>query len=144
MNLPDYVRWPLAALLVAHGAVHALGFISAFDLAEIEELGGPTLIITDFDRGHPVLLAFGVLWLITTVAFMTAGIGVALRTWWSLPLAGIAAGISLIPTVVWWNDAWIGALLSGIILVGIAAVRPGFTTPQLSGPERGSQADPRS
>lgn len=131
MNVPAYLRWPLAVLLVAHGAIHALGFISAFDLAEIEGLGGPSLIIADLESGHPAILAFGILWLVAMVAFMMAGVGVALRTSWALPLAGVATGISLVPAVVWWNDAWIGALLSGIILVAIAGIRPRFTTPRL-------------
>lgn len=144
MNVPGYVRWPLAVLLLAHGAVHALGFISAFDAAEIEGLGGPSMIIADLESGNPAILAFGVLWLVAMVAFMIAGLGVALRTSWSLPMAGVAAGISLVPTVVWWNDAWIGALLSGIILVAIAAIRPRFVTPRLSGPARPGQAEPQS
>jgi len=128
MTLPAYVRWPLAALLVAHGAVHVLGFISTFELAQIEEIGGPTLIVTGLDNGHPVMLALGIVWLIAMLAFMVAGIGVALRAPWSLPLAAVIAGLSLIPTILWWNDAWRGALLSGVILVAIVALRPRFTT----------------
>lgn len=144
MNVPDYVRWPLAVLLVAHGAIHALGFIWAFDLAEVEGLGGPSMIIAGLESGHPAILAFGILWLVAMVGFMIAGVGVALRTWWALPLAGAAAGISLVPTVVWWNDAWIGALFSGSILVAIVAIRPRFATPQSPGPARPSHAGPQS
>lgn len=133
MNVPGYVRWPFAVLLVAHGAVHALGFIWAFDAAEIAGLGGPSLVIVDLESGHPAILAFGVLWLVAMVAFLIAGVGVALGTSWSIPLTGVAAGISLVPTLVWWSDAWVGALLSGIILVATVVMRPRRATPRLSG-----------
>ncbi len=140
MNVPDYVRWPLAVLLVAHGAIHALGFIWAFDLGEVEGLGGPSMIIDGLDSGHPAILAFGILWLVAMVGFMIAGVGVALRTSWALPLAGAAAGISLVPTVVWWEDAWIGALFSGVILVAIGVTRPRFATPRSPASARPSHA----
>ena len=133
VNVPGYVRWPFAVLLVAHGAVHVLGFIWAFDAAEIAGLGGPSLVIVDLESGHPAVLAFGVLWLVALVALMIAGVGVALGTSWSIPLTGVAAGISLVVTVLWWSDAWVGALLSGIILVATVVMRRRRATPGLSG-----------
>ena len=116
-RLSRYVRWPLAVLLVAHGAIHVLGFLWAFNLAQIEEIGSPTLLFAGAELGDPGTVAFGLLWLVAMVAFIAAGIGVARGTAWSIPVTGIAAGISLVPTIVWWNDAWIGAVLSGFILV---------------------------
>lgn len=117
MNTPSYVRWPLAVVLVAHAAVHVLGFLWAFDLADFEEINAPSLFMTGAVPGDPAMVAFGVLWLVSMLALIAAGIGVAINTTWALPLAGVAAAVSIVPTVVWWTDAWIGALLSGAILV---------------------------
>lgn len=121
----ETTRWLLAPLLAAHGAIHVLGFLWAFELAEIDQLGGPTLLIGGAAPGDPEIVAFGGLWLVSMLAFMVAGIGVAMGKAWGLPAAGIASGISLVPTVVWWNDAWIGAVLSAAILIVVIAVRSG-------------------
>lgn len=114
------VKWAGSALLLAHGVVHAMGFLSTWELAELGEIGGPTLLLGDLPARHPALLAFGMLWLLAMLAFMMAAIGVALETSWGLPLAGIAAGFSLVPTIVWWQDAWFGALLNVAILGAVA------------------------
>lgn len=64
-------------LLVAHGPVHALGFVSTWDLADVAELGGPSLFLTDRAAGDPALMAFGLSWLVAVVAVVGAGIGAA-------------------------------------------------------------------
>ena len=125
MNLPAPIRIPLAILLVAHGAIHVLGFLWAFALADIDEIGGLSLFITAAVPGESVVVAFGLLWLVSMLAFLAAGIGVARTERWGLPLAGIAAGLSLIPTIVWWSDAWVGALLSAAIVVLVIAAAVG-------------------
>lgn len=119
------VKWLLAALFVAHGSIHSLGFIWAFDLAEIPELGPPSLLVSDAERGDATLIAFGMLWLVSMVAFLGAGLAVATGSRWWPRLAGMAAGFSLVPTIAWWDDAWRGALISLAILavVGLAGGR---------------------
>lgn len=96
------VKWLLTALFMAHGSIHSLGFIWAFDLAEISELGGPSLLIPD------------------AVAFPGAGWAVAAGSGWWPKLAAMAGSVSLVPTVAWWDDAWGDALISLAILVMVA------------------------
>ena len=91
-----HLRWPLAVLLVAHGAIHVLGFLWAFDLAELDQIGAATLLISDGVPGDAGMVAFGLLWLGTMLALVAAGIGVAREDAWGLPLAGLAAAISLV------------------------------------------------
>lgn len=110
------VKWTLAASFVAHGSIHSLGFVWAFDLAELSELGGPSLLIPDAERGDATLIAFGMLWLVSMLAFFAAGWAVAAGSRWWSRLAGMAAGISLVPTIAWWDDAWRGALINLAIL----------------------------
>ena len=119
------VRWLLAALFVAHGSIHSLGFIWAFGLAEISELGGPSLMIPDAEHGDATLIAFGMLWLVSMLAFLAAGWAVAAGSGWWPKLAAMAGAVSLVPTIAWWDDAWRGALISLAILavVGLAGGR---------------------
>lgn len=128
MNIASSIRWSLAVLLVAHGAIHILGFLWALDLAHIEEIGGPTLFITEAVPGEPAAVAFGLLWLISMLTLMTAGIGVARTAKWGLPLAGISAGLSLVPTITWWSDAWIGSLINAAILI-VVIIAPNRSAP---------------
>jgi hypothetical protein len=123
MTMAKYIRWTAAGLLVMHGGIDALGFFSAWDLAKIEEIGGPSFLLDSLEAGHPAIIAFGLLWLVAMVGFMTAGIGAALDTAWWLSLAGIAAGVGLLPTIVWWNDAWIGAVVNFCILAVVVLGR---------------------
>lgn len=117
-------RWIIGGVLVAHGLIHALGFVWAWDLAEVAELGGPTFLIPGLEPGHPAITAFGVLWLVAMVTFVAAGVAAAARRRWWPTLAGIAAGISLVPSVVWWHDANVGAMLSAVILLGVVIFDP--------------------
>lgn len=116
------LKYLAAALLIVHGAIHAAGFAWAFQLAEFDDLGGPTLFLETSEPGDPLTMALGGLWLVAALAFVSAGLGIASASWWGLPLAGAAAAVSLVVTVTWWSDALIGALLSGTILFWVAMV----------------------
>jgi hypothetical protein len=121
--MAKYIRLMAAGLLVIHGGIHALGFFSAWEVAKIEGIGGPSFLLDGLEAGHPAIIAFGLLWLVAMVGFMTAGVGAALDTAWWLFLAGIAAGVGLVPTIVWWNDAWIGAVVNFCILAAVTLGR---------------------
>ena len=110
-------RWPVAIVVAAHGAIHLLGVWWTFDLGGIDELGGPTLLGTGQAPGEPAMIVLGFLWLIAALGFIAAGVAVASRWPQAAQLIRLAAGISLIPTIIWWNDAWIGAVLSAVLLV---------------------------
>ncbi len=114
--LPPQERWFAAFVLLTHGTVHLMGFMWAFDLASPEGIGGPTLLPSNIVPGDPLAVALGVFWLAAAVAFVAAATTALVATNWLRVLAGAAAGISLIPTILWWSDAWIGAVLSSVIL----------------------------
>ncbi len=107
-------------ILFIHGAIHLLGVWWAFDPGEVAELGGPTLLVTGQGPGDPAIMAFGVAWLVAAIGFMIAGTAVTVGWQRSRLLAGGAAAISLVPTIVWWNDAWIGAVVSAVVLLSVA------------------------
>lgn len=104
-------------LLIVHGAIHAMGVAWAWDLADIEGLGGPTLIFGEGTPGDPAITALGWLWLIAMIGFIAAGIGISRRSSLWMPVVGVAATVSLIVTIIWWSEARIGSIVSAVALV---------------------------
>jgi hypothetical protein len=95
----------LIVLIVIHGIIHSLGFTKAFNLATIKEL---TLSIPKFA---------GVIWLITSLLLIIAGIvNVFENKYWWLP-AFIAVLLSQILIVYFWKDSKFGTIPNIIILI---------------------------
>ncbi len=116
-------RRSAGVVLFLHGAIHLLGAWWAFGFGDVEGLGGPTLLATGQEPGAPVMVAFGLLWLAAAAGLISAGAMVALGLRRAARVACASAGVSLIPTVVWWNDAWIGALVSGVVILSAVLAR---------------------
>jgi hypothetical protein len=113
------LKWLFAFVLLAHGAVHVMGFVGATGIGQLENISGtPSIIFTELSAGDPLLIAFGALWLIAMLGFMASAVGVVTnQPWW--PAATIASVvISSLVVALWWTDAWVGSLLN----VGILAV----------------------
>ena len=91
-------------LLFLHGIIHSLGFVKAFQLAEI----------TPLSRAVPKSL--GVLWLLCTILFLAVLLLMILeRSWW--PFLAIAAVIlSQALIIIFWQDAKFGTILNVVIL----------------------------
>jgi hypothetical protein len=97
----------LAFLLAAHGAIHLLGFVRAFDLADLPQVT------------QPIPPAFGALWLASACLFMAAAVALVVwpRGWWA-----IGAGAVIVSTLVIvpaWSDAKFGMLANGLVLIGV-------------------------
>ena len=97
----------LAFLLAAHGAIHLLGFVRAFDLADLPQVT------------QPIPPVFGALWLAAACLFMAAAAALFVwpRGWWA-----IGAGAMIVSTLVIlpaWPDAKVGMLANVLVLVGV-------------------------
>jgi hypothetical protein len=115
-------KWIVVALLVAHGAAHMVGVAGSLLGRELEGLSGRTTIpVGSFEK------AFAALWLVALLAFLAAGVGLALGHGWWRPLALGVAIVSSVAVTVWWEDAWRGAPLNALIVVAVIAA------PRLSG-----------
>lgn len=103
------MRIAFAVLLALHGAIHLLGFVKAFGLAEVAQIQ------------QPVSRLAGVLWLFSTVAFLAAtGLLVASSRWWWV--AGAPAVLSSQALVLMaWSDAKFGTLPNVVALLPLAA-----------------------
>lgn len=98
------VKFAFIVLLLGHGLIHLLGFLKAFDLAQVNEL---TLAIS-----RPA----GLLWLLAALLFVVTAVALALkmRWWWATAIA--AALLSQVLIFTAWQDARVGSIPNLIIL----------------------------
>lgn len=110
------VKLALAALLLVHGLIHALGFVKAYALAEVAALH------------QPIGRALGLVWLGAGLSFVASAalLFVAPRAW--APVTAIAVLVSQAVVCTAWSDAKFGTLANAIVLlplvVAFATLRP--------------------
>lgn len=92
-------------IVLIHGLIHLLGFLKAFELANISEL---TQSIT-----RPL----GILWLTTALLFVTTAITFAFKNDWWWAIALVAVVLSQILVITFWQDAKFGSLPNLLVLV---------------------------
>lgn len=120
---PQHRIWPLIAglALALHGAIHFLGFVVDWRLAQLQELPYRATVLA----GHVALdtasiQIVGLLWLLAALSFMVVGVGLA---WfgrpWRVPLASVAI-FSLVLCILGWPDSAFGALIDVAILAALA------------------------
>lgn len=92
-------------LLIIHACLHLLGFLKAYDLAELKELS------------LPISRSRGFLWLLCTILFLAyaASYYLQIRFSWIPGLAAVM--LSQILIINSWADAKFGTLPNLIILV---------------------------
>jgi hypothetical protein len=106
-------------LLIAHGALHLFGFLTAWDLIEIDAVSRTPTVLTD-DIPDGVVRDMGALWLLGAIAFAISGYAlIQAYTWWK-GLAFGSAVLSLIATLFWIHDTWPGLFLNLLIIILIA------------------------
>jgi hypothetical protein len=101
------LRILFALVMFMHGIIHLLGFVKAFDLAEMSQL---TQDISKFT---------GVLWLINTFLFLgTVVLFLSKKEWW-WTLGLFAVVLSQILIMTQWQDAKFGTIANLIILIPV-------------------------
>lgn len=90
-----------------HGLIHLLGFLKAFQLAEINQLT------------QHISKPMGILWLITVILFLTAAIQLISNhnLWWITGLAAVI--LSQVLIILFWQDAKFGTIPNVIILIAL-------------------------
>jgi len=97
----------LLIIIFLHGLIHILGFLKAFQLAEINQL---TQSITK---------PMGILWLIALLLFLAAAIQLIINhnLWWVTALAAVI--LSQVLIILFWQDAKFGTIPNILILIAI-------------------------
>ncbi len=114
---PRLVRWAFALLLILHGFAHLPGVLGAWKLKTFDDVSfQPNAIFTDASDTTVFLL--GIVWFMAAIGFVVAGISVLVHYDWWPHIALRAVVTSLIPTILWNEDARIGLVLNiGLLIV---------------------------
>jgi len=120
------MRFAVAALLLAHGALHLLGFLKPFGLARLGGMTGRALVPLSEGAAHAV----GVAWLAAACVLAGAGLMrlMELKRWWWAAAAGLVLSQALI--VLMWHDAKAGTLANAALAVAVivAAAHAAFAS----------------
>ena len=108
-HVPVFATIVFGIVMALHGAIHLLGFVKGFDLAEVEAL---TI---------PISPAIGAVWLAAAVLFVVAvGMyGFGISSWWMV--AAAAAVVSQVLALLHWGDAW-AATIPNVAVLLVCAV----------------------
>ena len=91
-------------LILFHGLIHLMGFVKAFQIAEMPQLQAT------FSK------PMGVLWLITAILFLVAFVLLFVSNYWFIP-ATAAVFFSTALIILAWSDARFGMIPNIIILI---------------------------
>ena len=105
--------------IFAHGLVHLIGVVVFWQLADVEDFPPykTTLLNDRWEIGDVGMRIYGLAWLIATLGFVVAAIGMAFRQEWWIPLLYAISLFSLIVIALDWEWAKYGALLDVLILI---------------------------
>ena len=117
MRILSYV---LIFFLLLHGLVHLMGFVAYWPLSDVSALPYKTTLLGGrWEVGVGGMRLFSLLWLLAALIFAGAAIGFLLGQPWAWPLLWAAALLSLGICLLDYDQAWRGAVLSGLILLGL-------------------------
>jgi hypothetical protein len=120
------MRVLVGLLIVVHGVMGWPGF--AVPWALLSSTVAPYTTVLAFgvlDVGGTGIRVFGLLWMVSMVLFVVAGIAFALGARWSVPLIAGTAAFQLILSVLNVPMTWEGCVLNLAILVAIGLVATG-------------------
>ncbi|HEX8705095.1 MAG TPA: DUF6544 family protein [Myxococcaceae bacterium] len=113
-----------AVLLLLHGFAHLVGFVGAWRLSATVPYK-TTVLNGRFELGDHGARVWGILWLLTALAFAVAAVGAFTRASWWMPLALAIALFSSVLCIGAWPEAKIGLLVNVALLallsLGIAS-----------------------
>ncbi len=111
------VLYAAALIVLIHGLIHLMGFVSYWRLAVIEGVPYKTTLLNGaWEVGEAGIRLFGALWLVAAAAFILADIGLVTgQSWWP-PLMVGAAVLSLVITALAWRVAYTGVVINVVIL----------------------------
>jgi hypothetical protein len=117
----NLLRWAVILVVLAHGIGHIMGFMAAWTNIPMGFTDRPSLLSDTLTLESMVGRVFGLLWLVAMVTFLGSVYGlIAHQEWWRV-LMIVAAVISLLAILPWWNTVTpgskIGATLVDVVLI---------------------------
>lgn len=121
----------VAVILMLHGLIHLMGFVAYWPLKELPEIAYKTTFLDGrLELGSNGTRIYSVLWLVTAVGFVFAGIALVTGWKWRQSLLVAVTLLSSVITVMDWTPAFRSAIINlvilGVILLGpqIAKILP--------------------
>jgi hypothetical protein len=115
------ILYLIAIPLIMHGLANSAGVLASWTRFSQGFSNQPWIFSRGVELHTPIGRAFGGLWLLSAVGFISAGAGVLLvQTWWPA-LAIAAAACSLAAILPWWNTvppgARFGAIFDALVIM---------------------------
>ena len=113
----------VAVILMLHGLIHLMGFVAYWPLKELPEIAYKTTFLDGrLELGSNGTRIYSVLWLVTAVGFVFAGIALVTGWKWRQSLLVAVTLLSSVITVMDWTPAFRSAIINlvilGVILLG--------------------------
>ncbi len=108
----------LMLILAIHGLIHLMGLVAYWPLGKISELPYKTTLLSGrWEVDATGIRIFSLLWLLATLGFLAASVGLGLgRSWWAPVLLGTVL-LSLMVCILDWAAAFRGAWIDVTLLV---------------------------
>ena len=120
-RLGGFVRWLFGVVLILHGLAHTPGVLNAWKISDFEDVSfQPNVWLTDASDTMVALL--GAIWLLAAILFVSAGMALIVKKRGWLRIAGLATMVSLVPCLLWREDAVIGLVLNAALIVTFLVV----------------------
>lgn len=118
-----FLYFAAAFFIFAHGLVHLIGVVVYWQMADVEEFPPykTTLLNGRWEIGDIGMRIYGLAWLIATLGFVVAAIGLVFRQDWWIPVLFTTSLFSLVVNALGWEWAKYGALLD-ILILGVLIV----------------------
>lgn len=113
------MKFVIMALLTVHGLIHAIGFAGAWGLAEIKGVSPVPTDIVAAQATDPIVRVLGLVWLLALAAFLVAAYLLLVNSPAWRPLALAAVLVSMVPVALWWQDAFLGALVNTLVVAAV-------------------------
>jgi hypothetical protein len=126
------IRIIFGVVVAAHGLIHLMGFIKAFELAEIKDI--------KLEISKPV----GLVWLAAALGFLAAVALLLLQMDWWWWVAAPSAVLSQVLVVAAWKEAKFGTIANLIVAAGVVYLLVGCqsTAPAQEKPQQTQTSQP--
>lgn len=133
LNNKRSVMWKYMVALVffGHGMAHVSGVLASWTSTDVGFAPKPWIFSSHVELQSPVGKIFGLLWLVALIGFVLTAVGIVMGRPALLSFFHIAAMLSLLTIVVWWNAVPAGAKLGAafdvlLLVISGSALRQRF------------------
>jgi hypothetical protein len=115
--LPKILVIAITGCVIIHGLIHLVGFRVYAQGAQVDEMSFKTTFLNGaLDLGVSGTRTYGLLWLLSALGFITAGIGFLIHSSWWQPVLIATSLVSVVITGMDWGNAFRGTLIDLTLL----------------------------